>query len=357
MAMISDAKQFMTAWIDAVGGAVDALIGRVVRAQRIRLVEADDGTYTASAAAAKDRHALSDRSFRLEGGRPQPPLPPEWEAVLRGSRIEVQMRPAHVLTHQLDFPAKAADFLDGMVRAQVDRLTPWTISDAVFGWNSPEPAANDRIAVMFAATSRQKIDPIRQFAELVGAGSIVIAAPATAGAPSPIRLLDQPLRSVIGSAINMSRLLRAILLAAGVVAAASLAINVYLGGSLQSDLDELQRRISQRRAALRIGADGGTAGLGLLAKRKQTTPSSVMVLEALTRALPDTTYVTEFRIEGDKVQVVGMTQDAASLIRLMEQSPQFTRATFFAPTTHAANEAGERFHIEAHITAYFGSGS
>jgi len=82
-----------------------------------------------------------------------------------------------------------------------------------------------------------------------------------------------------------------------------------------------------------------------------------MVLEALTRALPDATYVTEFRIEGDKVQVVGMTQDAASLIRLMEQSPQFTRATFFAPTTHAANETGERFHIEAHITAYFGSGS
>jgi general secretion pathway protein L len=357
MAMISEAKQFMTAWIDAVGGGVEALIGRFVRAQRIRLVEADDGMFTASIAVAKDRRRLSDLDFRLEAGRPEPPLPPEWEAALRGSRVEVQMRPGHVLTHQLDFPARAADFLDGMVRAQVDRLTPWTISDAVFGWSSPAPAANDRIAVMFAATSRQKVDPIRQFAGSVGAGSIVIAAPAIGDAPAPIKLLDQPLRSVMGSAINLSRLLRAILLAAGVAAAASLAINAYLGGSLQSDLDELQRRISQRRAALRIGADGGTAGLGLLAKRKQTTPSSVMVLEALTRALPDTTYVTEFRIEGDKVQVVGMTQDAASLIRLMEQSPQFTRATFFAPTTHAANEAGERFHIEAHITAYFGSGS
>lgn len=97
--------------------------------------------------------------------------------------------------------------------------------------------------------------------------------------------------------------------------------------------------------------------MGLLAKRKQTTPSSVMVLEAISRALPDTTYVTELRIEGDKAQVVGMTQDAPSLIRLMEQSPQFSRATFFAPTTRAANEPGERFHIEAHISAYFGSAS
>jgi general secretion pathway protein L len=151
------------------------------------------------------------------------------------------------------------------------------------------------------------------------------------------------------------RLLRVIMLSSVVAAAASLLINIYLGGSLQSELDDLRQQISQRRAALRIGT--GASGLGLLAKRKQTTPSSVMVLEAVSRALPDSTYVTELRIEGDKVQVVGMTQDAPSLIRLMEQSPQFSRATFFAPTTHAANEPGDRFHIEAHITPNFGSGT
>ncbi len=60
-----------------------------------------------------------------------------------------------------------------------------------------------------------------------------------------------------------------------------------------------------------------------------------MVLEAISKKLPDTTYVTELRIEGDKVQVVGLTQDAPSLIRLIEQSPQFTRATLCTDDTRA----------------------
>jgi general secretion pathway protein L len=221
----------------------------------------------------------------------------------------------------------------------------------------PTAAANDRIEVTFAATSKLLVEPLLQFVRAWDAVSVAIYAAADTGPSARIKLLDQPLRSLIGSSKNIPRLLRAVLLSAGVAAAASLLIASYLGGSLQTEQSELQRRISQRRAAMRLDSNAEGSGLGLLAKRKQTTPSSVMVLEAISRVLPDSTYVTELRIEGDKFQVVGMTQDAPSLIRLMEQSPQFTRATFFAPTTHAANDAGESFHIEAHITAYFGSGT
>ncbi|KJC56709.1 fimbrial assembly protein [Bradyrhizobium sp. LTSPM299] len=355
MALISDAKQFLAGWIDAVSRAVDTVAGRFMRAQQIRLVEADDGALTASLIAAKGGTGLSDVSFRLDSGKPQPSLSAEWNAALRGGRIEVLLQPAHVMTHPLDFPSKAADFLDGMIRAQVDRLTPWSVDDAVFGWSSPVSVANDRIDVIIAATSKLKIAPVIAFAEKVDAASVAILAPADASAP--IKLIDKPLRSVVGAAVNVPRLLRAILLSTALAAAASLLTGAYFGGSLQSELGDLQQRISQRRASLRLGANGSVSGLGLLAKRKQTTPSSVMVLEAISKALPDSTYITELRIEGDKVQVAGMTQDAPSLVRLMEQSPQFTRVTFFAPTTHATNEPGERFHIEAHLTAYFGSGT
>jgi general secretion pathway protein L len=352
MTMISESKAMFGEWIAAVSRAIDALADRFVRSRRILLAEQDDGRFTASTISPENGAALPDVSFRLQGGRPT--LPREWTEAFRGSRVEVELQPVHVMTHLLDFPGKASDFLDGMIRAQIDRLTPWTVNDAVFGWSPPAPIGNDRIEVTLAATSKLKVAPLLHLVEALNGASVAVYATAQAGR---ILLLDKPLRSVIGPAVNVPRLLRVILLSAGIAAAASLLIGAYWGDSLQSELGDVQRRISQRRAALRLEANGATSSLGLLAKRKQTTPSSVMVLEALSRVLPDTTYVTELRIEGNKMQVVGMTQDAPSLIRLLEQSPQFTRATFFAPTTHAANESAERFHVEANITADFGTGS
>jgi general secretion pathway protein L len=357
MTMLAEARQWFEQWIGAVATAIDGVAGRFMHRRSVGLDENVDGSFTAHLAASRDGSQPAPLSFRLDRDATLPMLSADWKAAFDGSRIEVRLQPGHVVSRLLDFPSQATDFLDGMIRAQVDRLTPWTLADAVFGWGSPQPVANDRVEVAFSATSAAKVDPLIRLAKTLGCASVAVTAPAIGsdGAPLRVTLLDRKLRGLAGT--KVSRLLRIGLAATAAAAAASLLLTIYLGGALQSEQDDLQHRISQRRAALRLDANGDSSGLGLLAKRKQTTPSSVMVLEALSRVLPDTTYVTELHIEGAKVQVVGLTQDAPSLIRLMEQSPQFTRATFFAPTTRATNETAERFHVEANITAYFGSGS
>ena len=356
MTILSEASALFDEWIAAVAGAIDSMIGRYAPRPQIVLGGESTGVLTARLKSARKGPALSDISFRVSNGRPSPPLPADWQAAFRGSRIETDLAPAQVLFRPLDFPRQAADFLDGMIRTQIDRLTPWPAEDAVFGWSSPSLSGQERIELTLAATSKQEIEPLVQLAAGLGAQSLAAFAKPSAASDlgEKIKVFDQPLRSAAHRVLDTPRTLRAVLLSAGAAAAVELLVAAYFGDSFDSEQQQLLQRISQRRAALRLGP-GGNSALGLLAKRKQTGPSTVVVLEALSQALPDGTYVTELRIDGDKVQVIGMTQDAPSLIRLIEKSPQFARATFFAPTTRGQNEPGEQFHIEARITPSFGS--
>ena len=355
MSTISDAKAVFEEWIAAVAGAVEALIGRYAPRPQIELAGESTGVLTARLKSARKGPPLPDVSFRISDGRPAPSLPVEWQAAFRGSRVETQLAPAHVLFRPLDFPKQATDFLDGMIRTQIDRLTPWSAEEAAFGWSAPSPSGQERIELTLAAMSKREIEPLVQFAGGLGAQSLTaFAVPAGSASQEKIKVLDQSLRGAAFHGLDTPRTLRIVLLSAAGAAAVLLLAGLYFGDSFDSEQQQLTQRISQRRAALRLGPDSGSA-VGLLAKRKQSSPSTVIVLEALSKALPDGTYVTELRIDGDKVQVVGMTQDAPSLIRLIEKSPQFARATFFAPTTRAQNAPGEQFHIEARITPSFGS--
>jgi general secretion pathway protein L len=360
MPMISELKELFGEWIAAVARAITLIVGRFMPRQQILLIEGDGNTFTAKMAPVKKGVALPDVSFRLTAGRPDPSLPADWQTTLRGSQVDFLLRSDRVLFRSLDFPSRASEFLDGMIRAQIDRLTPWTANDALFGWSPPSNIASERIQLTLAATSKNTVEPLVQLASNLGAASVTASVESPPGehAPANLKIFETSLHSAIGRSADVPRILRTVLLSTGLAAAVCLVLTAYAGSMLDTEQQQLSRRIAERRASLRLGEAGGPgSALSLLAKRKQTTPSSVMVLEAMSRVLPDSTYVTELRIEGDKVQVVGISQDAPSLVRLIEQSPQFSRATFFAPTTRTQSDPGERFHIEVHITPYFGSGT
>jgi general secretion pathway protein L len=55
----------------------------------------------------------------------------------------------------LELPARAADFLDGIMRAQIDRLTPWSADDAVFGRGAPSASGGEGITTVIAAAPRK----------------------------------------------------------------------------------------------------------------------------------------------------------------------------------------------------------
>src|SRR6202789_1665951 len=141
--MISDLKQLFSEWITAVVVAVNTIRARLAPQRRGLVTAHDDGTFQARLIAGRKELAkTAEVSFRLHNGRPEPALPDNWHAALRGSRMEVLLRPGRVLFRVPDFPRQAADFLDGMIRAQIDRVRTSPAAAGAFGVGSSSPITN-----------------------------------------------------------------------------------------------------------------------------------------------------------------------------------------------------------------------
>ena len=340
-------------WIDAVARFVVAQPWLVASPRTIKLVEVEDGEFSieipqefADAVSTKNRLRILDGQMVSAVSAPV-------ATTLRGSRVELTLKPERFLFRPFELPGRAAEFLDGIIRAQIDRLTPWSAADAAFGWSKPHEAGSDRIAVTVAATARPLVAPYVQAIARLGVQSIEVftTPPEHESSAHLIKVMEE--RTGGFDVGKVRQILTAILLVAGVTAAAAVGGSALIGMNLAAQQDGLAQRIASLRGAAGRSSNGVTGSLAAaqttLEIRKRTAPSSVMIIESLSRILPDNTYVTELRIEKNKIQLVGVTHDAPSLIGSMEQSGLFTRATFFAPTTRSPSEPGERFHIEALI--------
>jgi general secretion pathway protein L len=333
----------LDAWTGSVAAAIISGFDRMVSPRVVRLIEGDDGGFAVETAAKSD-NAPSRIAF-ADGTLSAPNLAP----MFKGSRVEIVLQPRRFLFRPLELPARAVGFLDGIVRAQIDRLTPWSASEAVFGCSVPVENGTDGISTVIAATTRKVAMTYVQAVSGFHPAAVAVCTDVAERNAGRIKVFEQKARGHLDAA----RLSRALSVGLGVLAAAALLSVIaaaYVADSLGTRESELARQISQRRAAIRAGSDGGDRSpLAVLERRKHETPASVIVLEALSQIIPDHTYVTELHLAGPKLQIVGISRDAPSLIRLIEQSQHFTRATFYAPTTRSASDAGERFHIEAQV--------
>jgi general secretion pathway protein L len=336
--------EILAHWTDTVATGVIALAGRFFSPRLVRLVEDDKPDSFALEGAGKavgEAQRVSFANGQFSGA--------DLSGAAKGSRIELVLRSSRFLVRPLELPARANEFIEGIVRVQIDRLTPWTAAEAVFGCGTPVTAGSGKIVTTIAATTRANTEPYIKGLAALHPASLSIFTRAGEETRELIKVFEQQARGLLDRP-RLSRLLRLVL--AGVTAGAVL--STAGGAIMQNYLDsrqaELTAELTARRIALRLDRQGADSSpFALLARRKHDTQASVIVVEELSRILPDHTYVTELHIDGNTLQIAGITHDAPSLIRLIEQSPHFTRATFFAPTTRAPSDPGDRFHVEARL--------
>ncbi|MFG1225948.1 PilN domain-containing protein [Xanthobacter wiegelii] len=315
---------------------------RLGRMRAVRIEEREDGAFVLPGAVPFPLAAAASHG-----------VPPEVAASLKGREVELALDPARFLFRPLDLPEGARPYLDGIVRAQIDRLTPWSAAEAAFGWTAPEPLGDGRIRVMVAATPRARLAPALDALKALGVGHLVLTTRQGDGASITVHA------GAAGEGAGTARLRQVLL---GVLAAAALAatfasgVSGFLGGSLDEEQQTLDQAIAARRRAIAAARDGlGAEGAALrgLEKAKRAQAPTVLVLEALSQVLPDHTYLSALTIQNGKVELTGVSREAPSLVRLLEESKHFSAATFVAPTTRQPGDAGERFQIQADITVPF----
>ena len=340
--------------IDDVSLAVISIRGVIRPVRKFEVAEREDLAFNVQPSSGRSARRAIGR-LRFVEGRIVEDSGARVGSRLAGGQIELILARRRFVFRTLELPQQAADFLDAIVRSQIDRLTPWNSSQAVFGCRAPTQTSNGRIGVVVAATARSSVMPFTAALETLRPNSIVVSVAADVAEDEKVRTIvysQRPHRE--RSMRRMRRFLIAIPAAAGITAVAAFAIWIFAGVNLETSRAQISRQMAERRVALLSGRSGvfeETAAK--LAQKKRELAATVIVLESLSQALPDDTYLTELRVADGKLEITGVTREAASLIQIIEQTDQFKNATFFAPTTRAPLEVGEQFHIEAQIVPYF----
>ena len=340
-------------WIDSVVESALALLGRFSSSSTVRFVEEADGEFVLYVN--NDVAGTTRDPIRIIEGHIESEKTAKLAAIPPGSKIEMVLRSDRFIFRPIELPNRAIEFMPGIVRSQIDRLTPWNAADAAFGWSKPIEADAERMVVTIAATALALIRPCIQAFANAGTQSIAVftTLPHAGAADSdPIKVWEERGKGT-KDIRQFKRLIISILAAAGISAGVALGVDAIISVNLSGQQKALARQIYSARAALGIARNSGLTSAATLnqelVQRKHDAPIVVLVVETLSKLLPDNTYLTELHVEGNKMRISGMTRDAASLIGLIEQSGRFTRATFFAPTTRSPSSSVENFHLEAII--------
>ncbi|WP_076862731.1 PilN domain-containing protein [Bradyrhizobium mercantei] len=282
------------------------------------------------------------------------PLPDEIVRAAQKSFVIVELPAGDVVARSINVPAQARDLLAGIVRNQIERLFPWRASQAAYGFNVAAGEDAGILNVQVLATSRATLDEVCGELNALGLRvDRVVAGQGRDGATPAVTLWS---RLAEATDTNLSRTRRMI---GGLLAAAvclTLAVNVWAfmaAASADGESDEVGSRLATLQRQIKGNSSKEAIASLAPAERaralKETSPVAVVVVEALSRALPDTSYLTELNMDGATLRITGLAGDAPSLIAPLERSGHFKDVHFFAPTTRNADGGRFVFHIEARV--------
>jgi general secretion pathway protein L len=102
-------------------------------------------------------------------------------------------------------------------------------------------------------------------------------------------------------------------------------------------------------ARLRHGIEARSAGGSVLAAAREEVGDPLRAIAAVTDALPDESWLTDFVLQQRRLQIDGHSRAAAQLIARLAANPATLDPAFAAPVTRDAGGEDEIFSISAEL--------
>jgi general secretion pathway protein L len=267
---------------------------------------------------------------------------------IAAEEIVLRLQPGEVVQTRLSVPAAAGDVLEAVVLNQIERLAPWPADKAMFAYETtPAPDGSPALDVRLVVAARSLVEGLVAELNALGFAPGVVDFGADAVAEPRINLLA-------ARAAEDRRTGRRVLSYVGLVClAAVMAGALGAVGLVQQtrELDALNARLAELRekAGAQLPSQASARRQAWLAAQRGAQPSMAVMLEALSRALPDDAWLNRLEVEQGTVRLAGNASNASALIGQIEASGHFADVQFAAPTTLAEGETQESFTITARI--------
>jgi general secretion pathway protein L len=252
-----------------------------------------------------------------------------------------------VLSTQIELPARSALDLRSAVQADLDRFTPFSTEDIYFDAQIiAVDNANDRIKVILQVAQIADVERAVELARTVGLQPTRVTGERRTDAPDlnllPVARRYRPRRLLPKAVKAMATLL--------ICAAALHSAIVYL--RKQEALTESQAYIRKLRTTAVAASEMEDrltefqAAVAWIEDAKIGHPSTLGGLAAITRALPDQSFLVGFEMLDGTFSLSGFSSDPTGMLLRLEEDDRLQNARFTAPTTWDARTGLNRFLAE-----------
>lgn len=259
--------------------------------------------------------------------------------------------PASALRRRLALPAAAADRLRDVVGFEIDRQTPFTADAVAFDARILGRRDSDgQLDAELVAVPRHVLDP--QLASLgpLAASLAGVDVAAADGLPVGVNLLPPLLRR---RHADPWRLWNAAL--AGIAVVAIAATLWQLLANRRAAADALEQRIAAQAEAGRRAATerqqliGLIEGQAFLDRTRAARPAAIAVIDELSRRLPDGTHLEKLSIEGEKLMLIGLSNEAAALVGRLQGADLWQKPALAGALQPDPSSGRDRFTLTADL--------